>query len=147
MIGREASGTQELSRRGVLSTMLADDRLHAADLLTADRECLDACNGVRELCGRTSSHCLRQALKGRSEYVEALRVSTDCREFCALTSSLITRRSTLMGAASEACAHACEACAAACEQVELDELLLECARQCRYCARMCRELAHLAGAH
>lgn len=99
-------------------------------------ECLENCNDCRDKCERTFNWTLRN---GKPEHLKLSQLLVDCSEFCALSATLISRRSALMDIAALACADACKECLAECERFSDSEIIL-CAQSCRECEKSCREM-------
>jgi hypothetical protein len=77
---------------------------------------------------------------GKKDNLEAIGTCTDCAEFCAAASRIVSRSGPMSATICESCAKACDICAAVCEQFDYDNQMRRCAEQCRNCAAACRDM-------
>jgi len=93
-------------------------------------------------CDEAARHCLDEFPKGgrhAERHARAHEAAMDCQAFCALTATLMARRSPLVKYAHSGAAAACRICAMACAG-HADDIMKKCVQLCRECEDICRRL-------
>jgi hypothetical protein len=111
---------------------------------TAWRTCCDTCGDCAKACNRAFQHCLTQAAQGKAQYVRAAQITADSAEFCALSSEMLSRNSSLAMVSCGACADACKRCAQDCESFDTDLDMKMCVQECKRCEESCRKMVKTA---
>jgi hypothetical protein len=104
------------------------------------KACADTCAECAKACNRAFHHCLTLAAAGKPEHARMAQVAADCAAFCALSSEMLGRSSSLAMVSCNACAEACRLCAQECNSVDSGAEMKDCSQECRRCEDSCRKM-------
>ena len=104
------------------------------------KTCCDTCGDCAKACNKAFHYCLTQAAAGKREHTRMAAMVADCAAFCALSSELLARSSSLMLLSCRACADACARCAAECASFDADLDMKMCLQECQRCEDSCRKM-------
>jgi hypothetical protein len=105
------------------------------------KTCCDTCGDCAKACNKAFHHCLTQAVAvAKSPHGRMAQVVADCAAFCALSSELLARSSTLALISCKACAEACRRCAQECASFDTDLEMKMCLQECQRCEESCRKM-------
>ena len=142
-LGTGAAGLALLAKNTEASDRQSgeDDPKHAG----MKKSCCDACGTCAEACNKAFHHCVEQASAGKPRHARMAQMVADCAAFCALSTQLIARQSTLMTMSCRACADACRRCAQECETFDTDIDMKICLDACQRCEESCRNMVKAMG--
>jgi hypothetical protein len=130
-------------------SMLADDN---ARQVKHFGRCAKACADCLQECASCAHHCGHIVATGaedqRKAHLMTAAICTDCADFCAAATNMVSRQGPLADILCASCARACDRCAARCEKFTSDQHMQRCSKSCRDCATACREMVkHLGHEH
>jgi hypothetical protein len=120
----------------------ADDPKHAG----MTKSCCDTCGDCAVACNKAFHHCVEQASNGKPRHGKMAQTVADCAAFCALSATMISRKSLMMVLSCQACADACRRCARECEIFDTDLDMTICKDACVKCEESCRNMVKAMGA-
>lgn len=102
--------------------------------------CAKACADCEKACTACNKHCAAMVKAGMTEHEKSRQLSADCRELCAASYKIVSRKGPMSAAVCEACAMACDACGAECAKYPDMATMKACAVSCAVCAKACRTM-------
>jgi hypothetical protein len=104
------------------------------------RTCGDICGECAKACNKAFHHCLTQAAMAKGQHARMAQTLADCAAFCALSTEMLARNSTLALYSCGACADACKNCARECAAFDVDMEMKSCQQECLRCEESCRKM-------
>jgi hypothetical protein len=109
------------------------------------KTCANTCGDCARSCNAAFHHCLTQAALAKGPHARMAQTLADCAAFCALSSEMLSRKSTFSLISCGACADACKRCAQECESFDTDLEMKACQQDCQRCEESCRKMVQSAG--
>jgi len=132
------------------TTAMITTHPNPTDDLNVDKlaKAIDACLACAQTCTACADACLGEEMV--ADLRNCIRTNLDCADICAVTATVLSRRTgsnlATVKAQLEACRIACATCAEECENhAEMHEHCRVCAEACRHCEQACADLLNAIG--